>query len=63
MIFLTRLNGEPLVLNAELIKSVQATPDTTLSLVNNDLFIVRETVEEVVKRAIEYQRRIRAFAT
>ncbi len=63
MISLTRLNGAPFVLNAELIKAIEATPDTTITLINGDHILVRESVKEVVKRAIEYGRSIRAFAT
>jgi flagellar protein FlbD len=61
MITLTRINGRPVVVNAELIKFVEATPDTLLTLVSGDHFLVREGVEEVVERAVEYARRIRAF--
>ena len=63
MISLTRLNGDPFVLNAELIKTIEATPDTTITLIGGDHMLVRESVKEVVKRAIEYGRSVRAFAT
>ncbi len=63
MINLTRLNGDSFVLNAELIKTIEATPDTTITLISGDHMLVRESVKEVVKRAVEYGRSIRAFAT
>jgi len=63
VILLTRLNGHKLVVNAELIKTVEATPDTTLTLINGDRMMVGESVEEVVRRAVEYGRQLRAFAT
>lgn len=56
MIKLTRLNGEPFVLNAELIRSVDCRPDTYITLVSHDHFIVKESLEEVVKRSLEYRR-------
>ena len=59
MITLTRLNGKPFVVNAELIRTVEANPDTTLTLINGDHFIVKETMQEVVERAIEYGRHLR----
>lgn len=62
MISVTRLNGDPLVLNAELIKTVESTPDTLLTLINGEKFIVTEPLQEIVKRAVEYGRSIRAFA-
>ncbi len=61
MITVTRLNGHKLVVNAELIKTVEQTPDTMLTLINGDHLVVCETVEEVVARAIDYGRRLRAF--
>ena len=61
MIALTRLNGRPLVINAELIKFVESTPDTLVTLTSGDHLFVSESVEEVVERAVEYARRIRAF--
>jgi flagellar protein FlbD len=61
MILLTRLTGRPIIVNVELIKSVEETPDTTITLLNNDRIMVSETMTEVVRRAIEYGRQIRCF--
>lgn len=59
MIQLTRLNGRPFVLNAEQIKTVEETPDTMITLVHGEQLVVRERMEEVVARAIEYARHVR----
>lgn len=59
MITLTRLNGKQFVVNAELIRSVEANPDTTITLVNGDHMIVRESMQQVVEAAIEYGRLLR----
>ena len=61
MIALTRLNGSRFVLNAEIIRTIEERPDTTIVLVNGDTFIVRERLEEVVARAVEYGRMVRVF--
>lgn len=61
MITLTRLDKRVIVLNAELIKMLEATPDTIITLINGDTMVVRESVDEVVERAIEYARQIRGF--
>ena len=61
MITLTRLNERLVVLNADLIKMIEVTPDTIITLLNGDIVIVRESVDEVVRRAIEYQREVRGF--
>jgi len=61
MITVTRLNQRVVILNAELIKMIEATPDTIITLINGDTLVVRESVDEVVRRAIEYARQIRSF--
>ena len=55
MIKLTRLNGEPFVLNAELIRYVERRPDTFVTLTSGDRIIVVETMDEVIQRAVQYQ--------
>ena len=61
MIKLTRLSGRPFVLNASRILYLEETPDTIITLINGDTMIVRENVDEVVRRAIDYARQIRGF--
>ena len=59
MITLTRLNDKPFVINAELIRTVEANPDTTITLINGDHFIVKESMQEVIDRAVDYGRSLR----
>ena len=59
MITVTRLNGKPFVVNAELIRTVEANPDTTITLINGDHFIVKESMVDVVTRCIEYGQSLR----
>ena len=54
MIRLTKLNQEVVVLNAELIRYVERCPDTLITLINGDTLMVRETLDEVVRRAVAY---------
>jgi len=61
MITVTRLDQRVVVLNADLIKMLEATPDTIITLISGDTLVVRESVEEVVRRAIDYQRQVRGF--
>ena len=55
MIELTRLNGNPMVLNSDLIKTAEASPDTMLTLITGDKLIVRETCAEVTERVLNYR--------
>ena len=61
MIRLTRLNGRPFVLNAEQIRTVEETPDTMIMLLHGEQIVVQESMEEVVRRAVEYVRQVRVF--
>ena len=61
MITVTRLDKRVVVLNADLIKMLESTPDTIITLINGDTVVVRDSVEEVVRRAIDYQRQVRGF--
>ena len=59
MIKLSKLSGEQFVVNAELIRYVESRPDTYITLTTNERIVVREPLEEVVKRSIAYSRAIR----
>jgi flagellar protein FlbD len=60
MIELTRLNGRPMVVNSDLIKTAEASPDTMLTLINGEKLIVREEIAEVVERIQVYRARLLA---
>ena len=55
MIKLTRLDGELFILNADLIRYVEARPDTFITLTTGERVVVAETMDEVLLRAITYQ--------
>jgi flagellar protein FlbD len=59
MIPLTRLNGQQFVVNAEKIRYVEQTPDTVVCCDTGDRVMVKETLQEVMRRAIDYARTIR----
>ena len=58
MIRLTRLNGRSFFLNADLIKNIETTPDTVITLTNGRTYMVRESIDIVRKRVIRYRRLI-----
>jgi flagellar protein FlbD len=59
MITLTRLNGQAFVVNAEKIRTVEATPDTIVCCETGERLMVKESIQEVIRRAIDYGRLIR----
>jgi flagellar protein FlbD len=60
MIELTRLNGTPIVLNSDLIKTAEASPDTMLTLINGEKLIVREPCDQVTELVLAYRARLLA---
>jgi uncharacterized protein YlzI (FlbEa/FlbD family) len=62
MILLTRLNNRPLVVNSDMIKFIENTPDTVLTLVSGEKIVVHESVAEVMEAIMSFRARIVATA-
>jgi flagellar protein FlbD len=60
VIQLTRLNGNPIALNSDLIKFVENAPDTVITLINGEKVIVRESSEDLISRIVEFRRSVMA---
>jgi flagellar protein FlbD len=58
VIEVSRLNGNPFVLNCEWIKTLEATPDTVVTLVSGEKLMVKESLDEVLRRVMDYRKRI-----
>lgn len=60
MIILHRFNsGKEFVLNADLIKFVEETPDTVVTLQTNEKILVSEKSSEIMRKVLEHARAIR----
>lgn len=55
MILVHKLKGEPLFVNCDLIDTIEATPDTVVSLADGRKLVVSESPEEVVDRARKFR--------
>jgi flagellar protein FlbD len=55
LIELTRLNGQKLFVNCDLLKYAESSPDTVLTLLTGDKLVVRESCEQVVAQALNYR--------
>jgi len=55
VIEVTRLNGNRMILNSDLIKTAEASPDTMLTLIHGEKLIVRESCEEILQRVLAYR--------
>jgi flagellar protein FlbD len=65
MIKLTKFNSEDkkgeFILNAEIIETIEQTPDTVVTLINGKKLIVEENMEEVVRQVMTYRRALHKF--
>ena len=60
MIYVTRLNHKPMVLNSDLIEQIEMTPDTVISLTTGQKIMVLESSDELVERVVRFRRSIAA---
>lgn len=58
MIRVSRLDGKEFVINALLIETVEAVPDTVITLTNGHKYVVRESVDDVIEQVAAFHRRI-----
>jgi len=60
MIHLTRLDGTPIVINADLITMIESIPDSVVCLSTGSRIIVRESAATIVELALDYRRTLLA---
>ncbi len=58
MIELTRLKGERMIVNGDLIRYAEASPDTVITLITGDKIVVAETLEQLIERVIAFRARL-----
>ena len=58
MISLTKINGQAIMVNSDLIESVIQSPDTIIQFTNGNHLIIRETPEEIKEKVIAFRREI-----
>ena len=63
MIRVKLLNNVDMVVNADLVETVEAAPDTIITLTTGRKIIARDSVEEIIKRAMAYQSAVRRMAS
>jgi flagellar protein FlbD len=56
MVKVTKLNGREFVINSDLIKFIEETPDTIITLRDQERVLVRESADEIVRRVIDFRR-------
>lgn len=58
MIVITRLDGKCYTLNAEIIETIESTPDTVITLTTGRKLVVKECVDDIIDKTIQYKRKI-----
>jgi len=58
MIMVTRTDNSKLILNIDMIHSLQSAPDTVITFTNKVRMVVKESVEELSKKIIDYQKSV-----
>ncbi len=58
MIQLTRLNGEPIVVNSDQIMIIDSIPESKIVFMNDEYFIVKESPQEIIEKTAAYHRSI-----
>ncbi|MBO8457704.1 MAG: flagellar FlbD family protein [Spirochaetes bacterium] len=61
MIVVTRLDGKQYWINPHQIESIELNPDVTLLMLSGKKIVVKDPVEEILNRIVEYRRRIGGF--
>ncbi len=58
MIFVTKMNNEVVLLNNDLIETIEETPDTVVTLTTGKKLIIKESSKEILRRIIEFKIKI-----
>lgn len=58
MIVVTRLNLTRFAVNPDLIERVQASPDTTIIMVDGARFVVQESMEQLIAQITDFRARV-----
>ncbi len=58
MIVLTKINKAPIAVNSDLIQYIEETPDTVITMTNNDKVVVQEGMLEIIQKVVHFRRLI-----
>jgi len=59
MILLTKINNAPVALNCDMVQFIEETPDTVVTFDNGNKVVVKERMNEIIDKIVEYRRRVR----
>jgi flagellar protein FlbD len=56
VVYITKLNDVKIIINSDLIESIEATPDTTITMTTGKKFIAKETSDEIIDKIVAFKR-------
>lgn len=56
MIYVSRLNGDQIAINDELIEYMEETPDTIITLTTGKKFVVKDSTAEIIERIVDFRK-------
>lgn len=57
MISITKLNDREIIINCDLIESIESTPDSTITMTTGKKFIAKESIDDIINRVIAFKRK------
>jgi flagellar protein FlbD len=61
MIILTKINNAQIAVNSDLMEYIEETPDTIITMMNGDKVVVQESMQDIIKKVVQYRRLIRGL--
>ena len=58
MILLTKRNHDKFLLNHQQIEHIECIPESKITMMNHDYYLVRESVEEIISKIAEYNAKV-----
>lgn len=58
MVKITRLNDAELIINSDLIESIESTPDTTITMTTGKRIIAKESIDDIINKIISYRQKV-----
>lgn len=58
MIVLTKMNKDRFLLNHRQIQCIEMIPESKIVMMNRDYYIVRETIDEIVEKIVQYNAKV-----
>jgi flagellar protein FlbD len=56
MLILTKINQAQIAVNPDLIQYMEETPDTVITMTNDEKVVVKESIAEIIEKVVSFRR-------